>query len=109
MTIRSVAVMGAGTMGAQIAAHFANAGVPVLLLDLTADVARQGLKRARALKPDPFFTPDVASLITVPRDCTASTLRLSRSTPLGQQHRGRRRDVQAVDRATAGNGQTHVA
>ncbi len=64
MTIRSAAVLGAGTMGAQIAAHFANAGVPVLLLDLTDDVARDGLKRARALKPDPFFTPDAASLIT---------------------------------------------
>ena len=35
--IRSVAVLGAGTMGAQIAAHFANAGVPALLLDVTAD------------------------------------------------------------------------
>jgi 3-hydroxyacyl-CoA dehydrogenase len=65
MTIRSVAVIGAGTMGAQIAAHFANAGVQVLLLDLTADIARDGLERARALKPDPFFTPDVASLISV--------------------------------------------
>ncbi len=47
MPMRSVAVLGAGTMGAQIAAHFANAGVPVLLLDLTADAAREGLKRAR--------------------------------------------------------------
>ncbi len=63
-TIRSVAVLGAGTMGAQIAAHFANAGVPVLLLDLTADVARDGLKRARSLKPDPFFTADAISRIT---------------------------------------------
>ena len=54
--MRSVAVLGAGTMGAQIAAHFANAGVPALLLDLTADVAREGLKRARGLKPDPLFT-----------------------------------------------------
>src|ERR1700748_1130143 len=62
--IRSVAVLGAGTMGAQIAAHFANAAVPVLLLDLTADVARDGLKRARSLKPDPFFTPQTASRIT---------------------------------------------
>jgi len=62
--LRSVAVLGAGTMGAQIAAHFANAGVPVLLLDLTSDVAREGLKRARALKPDPFFTPDHAAFIT---------------------------------------------
>ena len=62
--MRSVAVLGAGTMGAQIAAHFANAGVPVLLLDLTADAARDGLKRARALKPDPFFTPDALARIT---------------------------------------------
>jgi len=62
--IRSVAILGAGTMGAQIAAHFANAGVPALLLDLTADVAREGLKRARALKPDPFFTAASAALIT---------------------------------------------
>src|SRR3954468_11536809 len=64
MTIRSVAIVGAGTMGAQIAAHVANAGIPVVLLDLTADVAREGLKRARALKPDPFFTPEALALIT---------------------------------------------
>jgi 3-hydroxyacyl-CoA dehydrogenase len=63
--IRSVALLGAGTMGAQIAAHFANAGVPVLLLDVTADVAREGLRRARALKPDPFFTAEIAALITI--------------------------------------------
>jgi 3-hydroxyacyl-CoA dehydrogenase len=65
LPIRSVAVLGAGTMGAQIAAHFANAGVSALLLDLTADVAREGLKRARALKPDPFFTADTHRLITI--------------------------------------------
>ena len=47
--IRSVAVLGAGTMGAQIAAHVANAGVPVLLLDVTRDAARDGLRRAQAL------------------------------------------------------------
>ena len=52
-------------MGAQIAAHFANAGVPVLLLDLTKDTARDGLKRAQALKPDPFFTRETAGLIRV--------------------------------------------
>jgi len=62
--IRSVAVLGAGTMGAQIAAHFANAGVPALLLDVTPEAAKQGLQRARALKPDPFFTPDTWKLIT---------------------------------------------
>jgi 3-hydroxyacyl-CoA dehydrogenase len=61
--IRTVAVLGAGTMGAQIAAHFANAGVPVLLLDVTRDAAREGLGRARKLRPDPFFTPDVPALV----------------------------------------------
>ena len=62
--ITSVAVLGAGTMGAQIAAHFANAGVPALLLDLDARVAREGFERARKLKPDPLFGADVASLVS---------------------------------------------
>ncbi|PYR68027.1 MAG: hypothetical protein DMF88_10775 [Acidobacteria bacterium] len=64
MVIRHVAVLGAGVMGAQIAAHFANAGVPALLLDVTPDAARDGLKRARSLRPDPFFTPDTWKLIS---------------------------------------------
>ncbi len=50
-------------MGAQIAAHLANAGLPVLLLDVTSDAAAEGLKRARALKPDPFFTSAVHTLV----------------------------------------------
>jgi 3-hydroxyacyl-CoA dehydrogenase len=62
--IRSVAVLGAGVMGAQIAAHVANAGVPAVLLDVTSEAATEGLTRARALKPDPFFTPDTWKLIT---------------------------------------------
>jgi 3-hydroxyacyl-CoA dehydrogenase len=61
--IRSAAVLGAGVMGAQIAAHLANAGVPTLLLDVTATAAADGLKRALSLKPDPFFTRDTATLI----------------------------------------------
>src|SRR6185295_876925 len=64
MRVERAAVLGAGTMVAQIAAHLANAGVPSLLLDVTADAARDGLKRARALKPDPFFTADAVSLVT---------------------------------------------
>ena len=44
-------------MGAQIAAHLANAGYPVSLLDVSPQAARDGLERARKLKPDPFFTP----------------------------------------------------
>ena len=62
--IRTAAVLGAGTMGAQIAAHLANAGVPVALLDVSREAAADGLKRARALKPDPFFTPEAATRIT---------------------------------------------
>jgi 3-hydroxyacyl-CoA dehydrogenase len=62
--MRNVGVLGAGTMGAQIAAHLANAGVPVVLLDIDPKVAKEGLDRARKLKPDPFFTPAAASLIT---------------------------------------------
>jgi 3-hydroxyacyl-CoA dehydrogenase len=63
MRIRTAAVLGAGTMGAQIAAHLANAGVPTLLLDVSAEAARAGLERARAIKPDPFFTPDTHTAI----------------------------------------------
>jgi 3-hydroxyacyl-CoA dehydrogenase len=61
--VRTAAVLGAGVMGAQIAAHLANAGVRVHLLDVSRDAAREGLDRARRLRPDPFFTADVASLI----------------------------------------------
>jgi 3-hydroxyacyl-CoA dehydrogenase len=50
-------------MGAQIAAHFANAGLPVLLLDVTPQAARDGLARARKLKPDPFFTTETIDRI----------------------------------------------
>jgi 3-hydroxyacyl-CoA dehydrogenase len=63
--INSVTVLGAGTMGAQIALHCANAGIPALLLDLTAELAKQGLEKARKLKPDPQFTPDAHRLVTI--------------------------------------------
>ncbi|HVD92950.1 MAG TPA: 3-hydroxyacyl-CoA dehydrogenase/enoyl-CoA hydratase family protein [Vicinamibacterales bacterium] len=63
MRFRETAVLGAGVMGAQIAAHLANAGLRVLLLDVTRDAAREGLERAKKMKPDPFFTPDTASLV----------------------------------------------
>src|SRR5882672_4943822 len=46
--INKVAVLGAGTMGARIAAHFANAGVPCVLLDIVpADAAQKPEKPAR--------------------------------------------------------------
>ena len=50
-------------MGAQIAAHLANAGVDVRLLDVDAAAAAAGWKRALALKPDPLFTPAHAALV----------------------------------------------
>ncbi|HEY7476045.1 MAG TPA: 3-hydroxyacyl-CoA dehydrogenase NAD-binding domain-containing protein [Vicinamibacterales bacterium] len=59
----SAAVLGAGTMGAQIAGHLANAGVPVLLLDVTGKAAEEGRDRLRTLKPDPLFDRDAATLI----------------------------------------------
>jgi 3-hydroxyacyl-CoA dehydrogenase len=64
IAINSVAVLGAGTMGAQIALQCANAGVPALLLDMSADLAKQGLEKARKLKPDPQFTPDAFKLVS---------------------------------------------
>jgi 3-hydroxyacyl-CoA dehydrogenase len=62
--IRSVAVLGAGTMGAQIAAHLANIGIPTRLLDLTPAIAQEGLERVRKLKPDPFYTAETWRLVS---------------------------------------------
>ncbi|MBA2354831.1 MAG: enoyl-CoA hydratase/isomerase family protein [Acidobacteria bacterium] len=61
--LRTAVVVGAGTMGAQIAAHLANAGVDVHLLDVDAATAAAGWKRALALKPDPLFTAAHARLV----------------------------------------------
>ncbi len=60
---KRVAILGAGTMGAQLAALFAGAGVPVILLDQTATLAREGFDKARRLKPDPFVVPEAAALV----------------------------------------------
>ena len=44
--IRKAAVLGAGTMGSRIAAHFANAGIPVVLLDIVpADASEHKVSR----------------------------------------------------------------
>ena len=71
MAIDRVAVIGAGVMGSGIAAHVANAGVPVLLLDMVPAGAgdRSGLARAaiaRLLKASPaaFMTPAAVPLVT---------------------------------------------
>src|SRR5688572_15296328 len=86
MNISKAAVLGAGTMGAGIAAHLANAGIPTLLLDiapreLTPDEEARGLTldspqvknrvvtslfdAAKKLKPAPFMLADNARLISL--------------------------------------------
>ncbi|MAG71311.1 MAG: 3-hydroxyacyl-CoA dehydrogenase [Acidobacteria bacterium] len=64
-SIQSVAVLGAGTMGAQLAAHMANAGLPTLLLDLDRDTACAGLERIARLRPAPHFSETSAQRIAV--------------------------------------------
>src|SRR5256712_10288953 len=72
--INKVAILGAGTMGARIAAHFASSGVPRYLLEIVpsdADVpgrnkiAAAGLEAAKKSKPAAFFEPSLARLVTV--------------------------------------------
>ena len=83
--IEKAVVLGAGTMGARIAAHLANAGIPVYLLDiapreLNAEEKRKGLaldhpavrnrivlaglEAAKKSKPAAFFAPEAARLVT---------------------------------------------
>ncbi len=78
--IRKVAVLGAGVMGAGIAAHLANAGVEVVLLDIVppnlSDAERRdpaarnrfsagGLEKALKARPAAFFHPSRAALVSV--------------------------------------------
>jgi 3-hydroxyacyl-CoA dehydrogenase len=61
--IRSVAVLGAGTMGAAIAAHAVNAGLAVDLLDLDADAVQGGFERMLAARPAALASPRLAERI----------------------------------------------
>ena len=89
--VKKAAVLGAGTMGARIAAHLANAGVPTLLLDIVPTgaqasalapvaagkrdacapvsdrnaIAHAGFEAAKKAKPAAFFTADRASLVSI--------------------------------------------
>lgn len=86
MQIKKAAVLGAGVMGAQIAAHLANAGIPCLLLDIAPKeltpeeqakgltlesravrnrIAQAGFDAAQKAKPAAFFVGDAAKLVTV--------------------------------------------
>jgi len=60
-----VCVLGAGTMGSGIAAHLANQGFQVTLLDLTTDATRACLDRAKSLRPPHFFDPSIADKIRI--------------------------------------------
>jgi 3-hydroxyacyl-CoA dehydrogenase len=67
--VRKVAVLGAGVMGAQIAAHLVNCKVPVLLFDLPAKegpkngIVTKAIDNLKKLKPAPLGVPDDAVLI----------------------------------------------
>ena len=79
--IRKVAVLGSGVMGSGIAAHVANAGIPVLMLDMVPPeagpgedrskksfrnkFALTGLANLKKLRPAPLFTPAALELIEV--------------------------------------------
>src|SRR6202161_2978238 len=76
--INKVAVLGAGTMGARIAAHFANAGVPSYLFDIVPGnvapgagpaarnkIAAAGLDGAKKSKPAAFMDSSLARFVTV--------------------------------------------
>ena len=69
--IQQAAVIGAGVMGAAIAAQLANAGIPVTLLDIVLPdnpdrnfLAKQGIQRALKARPAAFMDPARAALIT---------------------------------------------
>ncbi|MBP5991580.1 MAG: 3-hydroxyacyl-CoA dehydrogenase/enoyl-CoA hydratase family protein [Piscinibacter sp.] len=67
--VRKVAVLGAGVMGAQIAAHLVNVKVPVVLFDLPAKegpkngIVTKAIDALKKLKPAPLGIPEDAALI----------------------------------------------
>ena len=62
-SIDKVAVLGAGVMGAQIAGHFANAGIPGLLYDINQELAQKGVDGLTKMKPAPLYKPKNADLV----------------------------------------------
>lgn len=63
--IKKVGILGAGTMGGQIAAHLTNAGFKVVLLDLTTEIAKTGLGKIKSLNPAPFALAEFAESIEI--------------------------------------------
>ena len=71
MTIEKVAVIGSGVMGSGIAAQIANAGFPVLLLDIVPDkaedrsiLAKTSIQKMLKTDPAPFMSKKCARLVT---------------------------------------------
>ncbi len=69
--IKSVAVLGSGVMGAGIAGHLANAGIPVILMDLPQKglgkknaLAKEAIDRLKKSNPAALMSKDKAKLIT---------------------------------------------
>jgi 3-hydroxyacyl-CoA dehydrogenase len=76
LRIEKAAVLGAGTMGARIAAHFANAGLPCILLDMAPagsapgsqdrnKIVQAGFEAAKKSKPSAFFSAALAEKVSV--------------------------------------------
>jgi 3-hydroxyacyl-CoA dehydrogenase len=78
LPIQKAVVLGAGTMGARIAAHFANAGLPCILMDIVPPdlrpdapppernrFARNGLESAKKSRPAAFFSTALAENISI--------------------------------------------
>ncbi|MBU6504970.1 MAG: 3-hydroxyacyl-CoA dehydrogenase, partial [Betaproteobacteria bacterium] len=69
LIVRRAAVLGAGVMGAQIAAHFVNLGIPVLLFDLPSEggdrrrIAAAAIERLKKARPAPLASPSRAAWI----------------------------------------------
>jgi 3-hydroxyacyl-CoA dehydrogenase len=74
--IEKAVVLGAGTMGARIAAHFANAGLPCILLDIAPagsapgskdrnKIVQTGLEAAKKSKPAAFFSAALAERVSI--------------------------------------------
>ncbi|HMY06182.1 MAG TPA: 3-hydroxyacyl-CoA dehydrogenase family protein, partial [Accumulibacter sp.] len=71
LVVRKAAVLGSGVMGAQIAAHLANADVPVVLFDLAAKegdqnaIVKKAIEGLKKLQPAPLVTRDRLAYIDI--------------------------------------------
>lgn len=63
LSAQRVCVIGAGTMGSGIAAHLANLGFEVTLLDLTPDMVREAFDKAKSARPPHFYLSEFADRI----------------------------------------------